>query len=239
MAERLEHIRKQHGLSRRAFWSRAMQGVPLKSQVTYPSTLTYHTDRDATAVYLGHVSRAFGVRMEWLTFGDGPMTKEEEQRELADRFFNAGSLQSHDVDRAFAYLPEEERRKHFDKRAALARYSDKLADVISAPFMEMEARTDVLQCALRFLIGVEEMFDRFEDPNPDNPETRLAFKGSRADLYLMRSASSGWRVTWQDAVLDLYSRRVKGLGERSEEFWDQHHPAAGRPPLSEPEDYRM
>jgi hypothetical protein len=215
-----------------------MEDVPPKEQVSYPSALTYHTNREPPAAYLAHVAKVFGVRMEWLATGEGHMTKAEEQSEIMERAWQSGSLTTHDIDRAFAYLSEDERRTHFDKRAAISRFSGKITDVISASFMEMETRTHVLQCALRFLIGIEQMFDRFGQLDPDNPETDLARKSSLDDLYLLQSSSRGWRVAWQDAVLDLYSRRVKGLGERSADYWDQHAPT-GRPPLSDPEDYRM
>ena len=182
-----------------------------------------------------------GVNAPWLAFGTGPRDQNEtlaQEKEIMERAWKLGSLTEHDEERAFAYLSEEDRIKHHDKRAAIGRFSAKMSAAISAPFADMETRTHVLQCALRFLIGVEEMFDQFGDPDPDNPDTRLAFKGDRSDLYLLRSDSSGWRATWQDAVLDLYARRVKGLGERSDEYFDQHA-ASGRVPLSDPEDYRL
>lgn len=49
------------------------------------------------------------------------------------------------------------------------------------------------------------------------------------DLLVVHSASDGWYITWSDAVLDLFARRVIGLGERDPTNpFDQHAPTGSR-----------
>jgi hypothetical protein len=200
--------------------------------ITYPTINSYLKDEtEPRRDFIEAAAAILGVWGSWLAFGVGPRTDEEaasEERQIMERGIKLGSLTDHDEERAFAYLPDEEQRRHNDKRGAIRRFSDKLADATSAPFVDTEDRTHVLQGALRFLIGVEDLVKRIGQQNPDAPEDNLAFRMEHHRLYLISSASHGWRADWYDAVLGLYSRRVRGLGERSDEFWDQHAPAGGR-----------
>lgn len=48
-------------------------------------------------------------------------------------------------------------------------------------------------------------------------------------LFLESSASVAWKTIWYDAILDLFCRRVYGLGERwSSSWYDAHHPVGQR-----------
>jgi hypothetical protein len=43
-------------------------------QISYAAVRNYHTNRKAPVDYYAQVSRVFGVRLEWLLFGEGEMT---------------------------------------------------------------------------------------------------------------------------------------------------------------------
>ncbi len=73
-AKRLEFIRLQH-----------LDGMPLAEfhrlltqtddyTVSYAGVRNYHTTRKAPVDYYARVSRIFGIRLEWLLFGDGEIT---------------------------------------------------------------------------------------------------------------------------------------------------------------------
>ena len=73
-AERLEHIRQQY-----------LDGMPLAEfhriltetedyEISYAGVRNYHTTRKAPVDYYAQVSRVFGIRLEWLLFGEGEMT---------------------------------------------------------------------------------------------------------------------------------------------------------------------
>ena len=170
--------------------------------------------------FLKAAAEILNVRPEWLMLGSGPRTEEEHRREL-ERLMSLGDLRGRDVEAAFAALSEEDQVRHVGKRAAIARFSTKLTDAGSTTFSDPDDRDAVLRAALLFLIGVEELFGRVTSPNPDEDLTR---RMGYDWLFLRSSSSRGWRTTWEDAVLDLFSRRVKGLGERSNDIWDTHAP---------------
>mgnify|MGYP002395411094 CR=1 FL=1 len=73
-AKRLEHIRLHY-----------LDGMPLAEfhriltetddyEVSYAGIRNYHTTRKAPVDYYAQVSRVFGIRLEWLLFGEGEMT---------------------------------------------------------------------------------------------------------------------------------------------------------------------
>jgi hypothetical protein len=43
-------------------------------RVSYAGVRNYHTNRKAPVAYYAQVSRVFGIRLEWLLFGEGEMT---------------------------------------------------------------------------------------------------------------------------------------------------------------------
>jgi hypothetical protein len=76
-AKRLEHIRLQY-----------LDGIPLAEfhrlltqtddyRISYAGVRNYHTNRKAPVDYYAQVSRVFGVRLEWLLFGEGEVTDSE------------------------------------------------------------------------------------------------------------------------------------------------------------------
>jgi len=73
-AKRLEHLRLHY-----------LDGMPLAEfhrlltqtddyQVSYAGVRNYHTTRKAPVAYYAQVSRVFGIRLEWLLFGEGEVT---------------------------------------------------------------------------------------------------------------------------------------------------------------------
>lgn len=73
-AERLEQLRLEY-----------LEGMPMAEfhrlltesgeyAVSYAAVRNYHTGRKAPVDYYAQVCRIFGVRLEWLLFGDGEMT---------------------------------------------------------------------------------------------------------------------------------------------------------------------
>lgn len=85
-AKRLEHIRLH-----------LLDGMPLAEfhrhltetgdyTVSYAGIRNYHTSRKAPVDYYAQVCRVFGVRLEWLLFGDGEMTESLNQaREVREK----------------------------------------------------------------------------------------------------------------------------------------------------------
>lgn len=74
-AKRLEEVRLDY-----------LDGMPLAEfhrlltetdeyQISYAGVRNYHTTRQAPVDYYAQVSRVFGIRLEWLLFGEGPMTE--------------------------------------------------------------------------------------------------------------------------------------------------------------------
>lgn len=73
-AKRLEYLRLHY-----------LDGMPLAEfhrlltqtddyRISYAGIRNYHTTRKAPVDYYAQVSRVFGIRLEWLLFGDGEMT---------------------------------------------------------------------------------------------------------------------------------------------------------------------
>ncbi len=82
-AKRLEHLRLHY-----------LDGIPLAEfhrlltktddyQISYAGVRNYHTTRKAPVDYYAQVSRVFGVRLEWLLFGDGEVTSAEAEAKEA------------------------------------------------------------------------------------------------------------------------------------------------------------
>ena len=116
---------------------------------------------------------------------------------------------------------------------AVRRFAHRLydAEASQAVWAMEHDRHAILRAALRFLIDVETAFvGAGTNDMESQAEGRLGLT-FRHDLFLRGSSSGGWYVTWSDAVLDLFARRVIGLGERDpENHWDAHDPAANGPP---------
>lgn len=89
MAKRLEDVRTNVARipSLRGFWQRVVEDWPedlLGPPVSYEAVRNYHFDRDAPVSYLAQVARVFGVRLEWLAYGAGAMTEEDERLRAAE-----------------------------------------------------------------------------------------------------------------------------------------------------------
>jgi len=74
-AKRLEHLRL-HNLDRMplAEFHRLLTQTDDYS-VSYAGIRNYHTTRKAPVDYYAQVSRVFGIRLDWLLFGEGEMTE--------------------------------------------------------------------------------------------------------------------------------------------------------------------
>jgi hypothetical protein len=85
-AKRLEHLRLHY-----------LGGMPLSEfhrlltqtdeyRISYAGVRNYHDTRKAPVDYYARVSRVFGIRLEWLLFGDGEMTASlAEAKEVGDK----------------------------------------------------------------------------------------------------------------------------------------------------------
>ncbi len=76
-AKRLEHIRLRYldGISLAEFHRLLTQTGDYR--VSYAGVRNYHTNRKAPVDYYAQVSRVFGVRLQWLLFGEGALTESE------------------------------------------------------------------------------------------------------------------------------------------------------------------
>ena len=73
-ADRLEQLRLEYleGMPMAEFHRLLTEGGDYA--VSYAAVRNYHTGRKAPVDYYAQVCRVFGVRLEWLLFGDGEMT---------------------------------------------------------------------------------------------------------------------------------------------------------------------
>jgi hypothetical protein len=221
--QRLEHARELRGFSLRKFQqeieklARQDKSVPATS---YPAIHRYLKDKKTQppSDFVAAAARILRVRPEWLLLGEGPRTVEEFTQQEAQRL---GEVVREGIDAAahpdqhfIATMDELGPRlspQRWRRLQAVERFAQKLFD--AGPSAERWAmqrdRHELLRAAGRFLIGVEDAFDR-------------AGHGDHT-LLLLSSASPGWYVAWSDAVLDLFARRVYGLGERDQSNpWDAH-----------------
>jgi hypothetical protein len=115
------------------------------------------------------------------------------------------------------------------RRAALLRFARRLDDAVfaGAPWASRGSRNTLLSAAGAFLVGVEEAFDRVGRQHPNAKKESVASRLFLSQLLLRDTDSSGAYVVWADAILDLFARRVYGLGERTNSFFDTHAPTAG------------
>lgn len=234
--ERLRAAIERSEYSIRAF-QRAMEAKDVSGS-TYPTINAYLKDESTPSLeFMEEAADLLAVRPEWLAFERGEPTTEQEENAQYLRFAERPDLTDFDIEDAFSYFPDpkEAKRRYRSEVRAIARFSQTLQDAGSsgAAWVERSERRVLLQAALRFLLGVEDLVRAAtaQAPDSDDPTTH---RFGHDEIFLRASASPGWRTAWENAVLDLFSRRVRGLGERSEEFWDQHAPAANGPP---PVDY--
>ncbi len=82
-AKRLEHLRLHYldGISLAEFHRLLTQANDYR--ISYAGVRNYHTTRKAPVDYYAQVSRVFGVRLEWLLFGEGEVTESEAKAKRA------------------------------------------------------------------------------------------------------------------------------------------------------------
>ncbi len=235
---RLRSALKARNVSIRAL-HKSLQGNGLPG-TSYPALHRYLKDQvQPPADFVAAVVTVLRVRPEWLLLGSGPALEEDWEREQQRERERAGMALVGRVEDPFGDfhfiggLPlggEHVRWAHYN---ALRRFARRLYDAgASQQTWAMEDdRRALLAAAARFLVEVDDAFAKAgSDPEARDP-SRARSLTFRSDLLLQGSSSSGWQGTWADAVLDLFARRVIGLGERDpENFWDAHSPAAGRGP---------
>jgi len=151
-------------------------------------------------------------------------------------------------------LPTLEKGAHDDPRVghqivarrlkAMYRFATKLnhARVADSSWRPPEDRRRLLVAAARFLVKVERAFADVTREPVYVPTMATDENGSDAaddvtmkpppwspvlgEMLVEPSLSEGWYVTWSDAVLDLFARRVRGLGERTGTQPDAHNPGS-------------
>lgn len=171
--------------------------------------------------FLEAAAEILGVKPAWLAFGTGPRDDEEErvQRVQAER---------EEVERPSAFIEayiefqQQAGITRHGQKDALQRFVDRLldADFAEAPWSDHDARRELYKMVLGFLVRVDAVFQEV---------TELAGEHS-AGLVQTDSISKGWYVMWSDAIIHAFSLRVKGLGERTGEFWDSHTTRRGTAP---------
>lgn len=194
-----------------------------------------------------------GFRAEYLWTGEGPTTvaEEEEQRRgeqerYRDAILNAQNaaskrgealrhslLQAPDV-ALLLYLDPDPDFRARRRRGALLRFARKLDDVADpgAPWRSEESRRDLLTAAHAFLAGAEAAFEHAGGWSTGASTAVERIAG--LDGLLARSLSDGEYVSWSDAGLDFFSRRVYGLGTRPVEPRAYAAPEAAPTPEGSP-----
>jgi hypothetical protein len=188
---------------------------------------------------LADIADVLGVRAAWLLTGDGPRTdadaKAERRRleELLDPDRHdlpyVERLEQPLADGAAPWVdlgtgPQGERR-----RKALIRFNRKLTDAMNpmALWSDVALREELIAAAATFLVESERAFQQAAATRsrelPD-AERHLVFER----VLLAESASEGFWTAYLDATLDLFARRVFGLGERRLSYSDAHDPLMDR-----------
>lgn len=235
-AERLKQSAGNAGLSIREL-HRRLSGLPGSS---YPSIHRYLRGRaEPPAGFVTGAANVLGVLPGWLLTGDGPRTAEETAVEEQRRLDESG-----DPDRPHLLYVREldlgDDGHAESRRRALLRFSRKLEDASLLPVLSSVSREGeraaLMASAGSFLVKVERSFQEAAStpiglPTELDPRPLVARR-----ILLGESSSTGWRVIWHDAILDLFALRVFGLGERSGRLSDAHHPVF--PDLSTREDRR-
>lgn len=206
----------------------------------------YKRGKEPALAFFEGAAAVLAIRLPWLVTGEGEMTLEaeaerEETARLATR--DAAAAQQRAVweyanrqdaereawlDAADAALPKGTTLNELQRRA-LHRFNDKLVDTMRglAPWTETTVRQDLINAAARFLVETEAAFMTATDLDSVSTNERLRLVKEGA--VIRESASRGFNAMFYDATLDLFARRVNGLGERSNSFGDTHRPAAPEP----------
>lgn len=222
VAERLQQALHQWnpGTGREPSIRQFQQELEMRSGVrgtTYASVHSYFSGRAPSPPlsFLEAAADILGVRAAWLAFDDGEMTEELETRRRGalDRrgFETYPSVFWEEFDATWIedQFPNPPSWKDLLHRWALLRFARKLSDSTPPPHAPQEAlweeedtRRQLLKAAGLFLRAVD---DGFEKAGTDSG----AFESG---ILLRGSAEVEWHTPWSDAVLDLFSRQVRGLG---------------------------
>lgn len=202
---------------RRLFQEEMRERLPKGAGTSYRVLLEYLEDRQTPSVeWLQEAAELTGVRPAWLTYGDGSPTDAEAELERAKLQREAFTQRHSDF---IASLDPGASKEAEHRRRALERFSSTLdaAAFVGAEWYEGEGRRELLRAAAAFL-------QELDDAN------RAAAESAGAESVLASSNSDGWLASWYDAALSLFTRRVVGLGIRSDSHTDRH---AGPPEASQ------
>jgi hypothetical protein len=236
VSERLQWALEQSGKSIRSF-HRELAAKKVRGS-SYATVFRYVTGkRPAPHAFLEVAARLLGVRFVWLTTGEGPRTDEDADRlALRDKFIQAQAAAIADrtaedwelvnaaVDAALPNTADHVKKGYL--HSALLRFARKLRDTEhpESPW-QGSARGELLTVAARFVVGVNSAFDAAALQHPHAKEGEPGFNEFHDDLLLRVSSAAGFNVTWYDAVMELFGRRVMGLGERTNHWMDLHAPS--------------
>lgn len=250
VADRLSEEVEAKGLSQRRLAelveAEAGEGVKGTSEASVRNYLSGKVTSPPLE-WIGAAACVLNVRPEWLAFGTGPRTEAEAERDSWIAFTWGGDPGPDETEGGVrrALKAAGGVRVASDKRtpyreAALGRFLVKLADLSfpGAPWEGDEDRQRLLEAAAIFILAVDRAIDGGEKPpvagEEDEPEWwwdalergRLArveqMENPRPPLVLDWSESPAWWGIWYDAALELFSRRVIGLGERAGGLYDDH-----------------
>jgi transcriptional regulator with XRE-family HTH domain len=231
IASRLSLELDRAGMSKKAFWRALTDSKVLGT--SYPAITRYlNGTTHPSADFVVAAAEVLQVTPGYLLTGDSPrLQAEADQHRQA--FQQLPRLT--DSDRHYwtfvANLPLGSGRERDVRRGALIQFAKKMANVsiMNVEMFDVAEREALIAAAGVFLVEVEQAFQAAarapvagrgrSDPSP------LVTAG----LLLGSSSSGGWWVNWTDAVLDLFARRVMGLGERSGQWADAHHPVGQDP----------
>lgn len=234
IGERIEEVLNQKGMSKRRF-AKLLKPSGARG-ISYPAIFRYLPSEDAKrrkgkrtpppAEFVVAAAKVLGVMPGWLLTGEGPRTPEdvEAQRRALEHLMDPdrdGQEYVKGLDLGTGQAAEV-------RRDALLRFIRKLdaKSRYTPEFFEAGERAALVQAAATFMIGVDGAFQastRTKLPNVRSGDPRPLVSGG---ILLGQSSAGGWLVYWCDAILDLFARRVIGLGERGAA--DPHAPAAGR-----------
>lgn len=191
---------------------------------SYPAVHRYLSGKVTPSLeFIEGAAHLLRVRPAWLAYGDAPIEQEEGHDRAFTSEFHA-EMASRVVTRLlaerqqpFAFLYADD---PFDLKLVLQRFSQKLTHTGITLSEWEEEHLAMLRAAALFIRGVETALLDVAYVDPGDLET----------FFLMRSESPGWRIYWMEAVLELFSRRIKGFGERTGHLNDAHDRETWQPP---------
>jgi transcriptional regulator with XRE-family HTH domain len=180
---------------------------------TYPSISSYLKDQVVPSEeFLREAADVLDVPYDWLRTGEEP--EQRARQEAAELEFSAEfsdidkviqEIDGGDLDgarRLILYSP-----RFSNRRNALLRFALMLDDASApgVPWRTAEGRMDLLRLAGRFLVEVDQAFERAASE-------KYSATGF-ADWALIRSPDSrSWWTMHYDRALALFAERVRGLG---------------------------